>query len=138
MAKTIRERIESAIVVDVNGCWIWQLGISGRGYGVISIDNHSRAAHRVSYEIFVGPTEQPLDHLCRVRHCVNPEHLEPVTNRENLLRGETLAAENAAKTHCIRGHRFTAENTYQRKDRIGRECRACRASRSQERMMTYR
>ncbi|KAB2977369.1 HNH endonuclease [Streptomyces sp. SS1-1] len=88
-------------------------------------------AHRVAYQEIVGPIPEglQLDHLCRVRHCVNPAHLEPVTSRENTLRGENLVAINAAKTHCKRGHLFDAANTYRwRNSRICRECRRLRSA----------
>jgi hypothetical protein len=85
-------------------------------------------AHRVSYELVKGPIPEGLhlDHLCRTPLCVNPDHLEPVTHRENLLRGNTFAARNAAKTHCVQGHELTPDNLYLRKDRIGRMCMTCR------------
>ncbi len=69
-------------------------------------------AHRVSYELFVDaiPDGLTLDHLCRVRHCVNPSHLEPVTMRENLMRGDTAAAKNAAKESCPQGHPYSGDN----------------------------
>ena len=87
-------------------------------------------AHRVSYEALVGPIPKDLciDHLCRVRNCVNPAHLEPVTVRENILRGNGPTAVNARKAFCKRGHPLFGENLY-RKVRNGwpaRECRACK------------
>lgn len=87
-------------------------------------------AHRVVYEELVGPIPDGLmlDHLCRVRHCVNPEHLEPVTNRENVLRGEGHSAKAARATHCLKGHPYAGENL-----RIlsngWRRCRACHRER---------
>lgn|SRR5215469_7516285 len=116
-------------------CWIWR-GSLRKGYGQIL----GRMAHKVIYEEMIGPVPNglQLDHLCRNRNCVNPYHLEPVTARENLMRGKTLAAANASKTACSRGHAFTEENTYWRKDRLGRNCRICRyesSKRSQERRL---
>ena len=91
-----------------NGCWLWTGACSRRGYGAILADFPDRrmlCAHRAAYEMLVGPIPDglQLDHLCRNRPCVNPAHLEPVTGRENVLRGTGFAAENAAKTHCVRG-----------------------------------
>lgn len=75
------------------------------------------------------PAGLGLDHLCRVRRCVNPAHLEPVTDRVNILRGQAPSAVNAAKTHCIRGHPFNSVNTYwftETNGTRGRQCRTCR------------
>lgn len=112
-----------------DGCWEWPNKVHPiTGYSRIGFENKTNTAHKVIYELANGKVEEGmhLDHLCRNRWCVNPSHLEVVTPRENLLRGATLAAENAAKTHCKNGHEFTYENTYRRKDRPTRECRACR------------
>jgi hypothetical protein len=116
-------------------CWLWLGGHSNEGYGQFSQSHgfekrRTLLAHRVSYDLLVGsvPTGLHLDHLCRTRGCVNPAHLEPVTCRENLLRGATLQAQNARKTHCIHGHPFTPENTYVpplRRNGL-RACRQCR------------
>lgn len=104
-------------------CWIWAGRLDPQGYGRHSWD----LAHRVAYERFMGPIPDglTLDHLCRTPACVNPWHLEPVTLRENLLRGDTFQARNAAKTHCKRGHPFDEENTYIT-PAGWRSCRSCR------------
>jgi len=91
-------------VPDPAGCWLWNAAVDrATGYGRFS-DKPGRMgyAHRFAYEHFVGPipTGYDIDHLCRVRHCVNPRHLEAVTRRENLMRGETLAAAHAAGRYC--------------------------------------
>jgi hypothetical protein len=103
---TIRRLIANS-VEDENGCFVWQRG-KGRGYGVIRIPGGRSSArvHRVAYEILVGPIADQLDHLCRNRACWNPEHLEDVDSRTNLLRGDTVAAKNAAKTRCPQGHEY--------------------------------
>lgn len=124
--------------VDKNGptpeacpgpCWLWTGVVNWQGYGRISEGRAGQRylqAHRVTYEDAKGPIPTGLepDHLCRVRNCVNPAHLELVTHRENLLRGETFVARHAAKTRCLRGHPFTAENTYV-DSAGGRNCRTC-------------
>jgi len=108
-------------------CWIWTgARRSPGGYGTIRGNGHQLLAHRVAYELAIGPIPEgkQLDHLCRNKGCVNPAHLEPVTNRENVLRGVGPSAVNARKTHCVNGHEFTPENTYREKGG-GRACKAC-------------
>lgn len=110
------------------GCWVWT-GAKASGYGRAFIGGKLRPAHRVTFEMYVSPIPEglDLDHLCRNRACVNPDHLEPVTRQTNLLRGETHAARHADKTHCEAGHEFTEENTYTwAKNPTWRYCRACR------------
>lgn len=124
-----RERIRELVEIDANGCWIWQRSLSSYGYGIFRHEKHQVLVHRYAYQIFIGeiPAGLDLDHLCRTRACCNPAHLEPVTRRVNLLRGQTIPAENAAKTHCKRGHEFTPENTRIQKQygRVSRGCRTC-------------
>ncbi len=109
-----------------DGCWLWTGTTNGVGYGQLWVEGRRVYAHRFSYELLVGliPAGLQLDHLCRVRHCVRPDHLEPVTRRENILRGEAPSARCAAKTHCPAGHEYSPENTYVY--RGARQCRACR------------
>jgi hypothetical protein len=116
-------------------CWLWQ-GATANGYGraysrVRDGKYFVDGAHRIAYELTNGPIPDGLqiDHLCRNRLCVNPTHLEVVTQRENLLRGETIPARRAAQTHCVNGHEFTPENTYRRKEDGVRQCRACNRER---------
>ena len=121
-------------VEKTESCWLWR-GATLDGYGILSIDGVCRRVHRVTYESEVGevPPGLVLDHLCRVRHCVNPSHLEPVTIKENVLRGYGVGATSARRTHCLHGHEYTAENT-----RVGttprgttyRRCLACHRIRS--------
>lgn len=107
-------------------CWLWTRSLDGKGYASIKVDGRMQLAHRLSYTSLVGPIPKGLvlDHLCRVRRCVNPAHLEPVTDRENILRGEGFGAKNAAKTHCPQGHPYDGANTLIRPNG-NRRCRAC-------------
>jgi hypothetical protein len=108
-----------------NGCWLWTASLSTNGYGQISVANRPVFAHRLSYEMLVGPIPKglELDHLCRVRHCCNPAHLEPVTHVMNLRRSPLVTS-----THCKKGHEFTPGTTYVRPSG-GRLCRICQGHR---------
>lgn len=105
----VLERVKRRLIYPKTGCWIWTGSLSGNGYPQISCFVGSKKVmkrvHRVIYEVVVGPiTERTLDHLCRNVLCVNPNHLEPVPLKENILRGNGPSAINARKTHCPRGH----------------------------------
>jgi hypothetical protein len=122
------------------GCWMWTPPVNDEGYGTFwSGDQRMVPAHQWAYESLIGPVPagMVLDHLCHTlatdciggpqcqhRRCVNPAHLEPVTAGTNILRSHAPAAENRRKTHCVRGHEFTPENTYLRPSG-GRNCRTC-------------
>jgi HNH endonuclease len=110
---SLHYRLFSQLVIDPGGCLLWQGRVSRDGYGRISVDGRTRQVHRVTWELFNGPIPEGLepDHLCRVRRCAAPDHLELVTHRENMLRGQTIAAFNAAKTRCPSGHPYDALNT---------------------------
>lgn len=114
------------VVPDPGGCWIWT-GRRGRdGYGYIDADNRAHTAHRYIYRQFVTEVDSALhlDHLCRVRCCVNPDHLEPVTPRENIRRGDGWSGRHARQTHCKHGHPFAGDNLFVRADgeRVCRQC----------------
>jgi len=111
----------------MTGCWLWMRGTTSNGYGAMAFEGRSRLAHRLSYELLVGPVPDGLqiDHLCRTRLCVNPDHLEPVTQRENILRGTAPVVENARRTHCVNGHPFDDANTGPARGGRNRRCRAC-------------
>lgn len=113
-------------VRKTDGCWEWTGRLNTNGYGQTRVGDRRPHAHRVAYELVVGPipTGLQLDHLCRNRACVRPDHLEPVTQTENVRRGVGFSGLNARKTHCIHGHEFTQENTRILVDG-GRRCRTC-------------
>ena len=127
--QTDMERFMEKVMPEPNsGCWLWTGGCTGAGYGQLSFNGKQVAAHRWFYEQFRHPIpDYPagiLDHLCRVRCCVNPAHLEVVSNRTNVLRGVGYTAENARKTHCPRGHPYSGKNLYNRANG-SRHCREC-------------
>lgn len=119
------------LVTKTDACWLWHGWTNKGGYGRSYFpDMHGLFyVHRVSYEHFVGPIPEGhhIDHLCRVRNCVRPEHLEPVAPAENIRRGLT-GAHHKRKTHCPSGHAYDAENTYVTKNGA-RKCRACQRAR---------
>lgn len=127
------DRLMERVSVEDRGhpspCWIWGGLLMKNGYGRISRGGHAGPmilTHRAAYEVLVVPVPEGLqiDHLCRVRACCNPDHLEPVTCRENLLRGSGWVAVNARKTECPQGHPYDEANTYRRSN--GRRvCRTC-------------
>jgi len=123
------------------GCWQWEGIIDrgrNRGYGVLfspgGVGCKKQYAHRVSFMLHKGeiPKHLQIDHICRKRDCVNPSHLELVTVKENILRGEGLAAINSRKTHCINGHEYAPPNLYYTKSSgvKYRRCRECDTARS--------
>jgi hypothetical protein len=124
---------------DGTGCWLWTATCWAKGYGQFCHQNRRLLAHRVAYELLVGPIPKSatLDHvkeLCSSKACVKvvadeqgPAHLEPVTRGENTLRGNTLTAANLLKTHCPNGHPYDEANTYWWRGE--RHCRACRLAR---------
>ena len=109
-----------------NGCWIWTGYKTWDGYGQFRIRRERVYAHRVAYELLIGliPDGLTLDHLCRNPSCVNPDHLEAVSERDNILRGKGVCAQYAQQTVCKRGHLFDLFNTRWEQGR--RICRICR------------
>jgi len=122
--------LKERTTTNERGCWLWNHYVRADGYAVIGIRTSegvkARYVHRLAFEAAFGPAPDglQLDHLCRNRHCLNPLHLDPVTPRENTLRGTSPMAKNAAKTHCKHGHEFSIENTRIRPEG-GRSCRTC-------------
>lgn len=132
---TLEERFAAKYTVDpAAGCWIWRAAKNEDGYGRIWVAGRNALAYKALYELRFGAVADglELDHLCRNRACVNPEHLEPVPHVVNVLRSPaTLNSIALRKTHCDSGHAFTAENTYRYKG--ARQCRACRRERNRAR-----
>jgi hypothetical protein len=114
-----------------DGCWVWtgtkvRTSDDADYYGQFWMGGKNVSAHRLSYRLLVGeiPNGLVLDHLCRNTLCVNPEHLEAVTDQVNILRGVAPPAKNATKTHCVNGHALSGANVRYRTDGA-RACRAC-------------
>lgn len=124
----MRSRFDEAAPED---CWPWKGRPRDNGYGAVSIGSRRDGSQRTLYAhvavwlVLMGdfPEGNEVDHLCRNRICVNPNHLEPVSSRTNTLRAPSLAAANVAKTECPRGHPYDDANTYERHGK--RHCRAC-------------
>lgn len=132
---TPSEKLFKRVTFEKSGCWLWHGNMVWNGYGYLQIGAKTQGnrrgiyAHRLAYELFVGPIPvgKELDHLCRIRNCVNPAHLEAVTHLENVRRGDarkSAAKVHGTKTHCKHGHPFDEKNTHWRLTG-GRTCRTC-------------
>lgn len=110
--------------ITLDDCWHFAGYIMPNGYGKLP---NQTLAHRTMYEVEVGeiPEGLHIDHLCRNRRCINPKHLEPVTAKENTIRGFGLAAQRSKQTHCTNGHLFEANNIYYHPKRNTRNCKKC-------------
>lgn len=129
--KTRQEFFSAHINRDPSGCWLWTAKIGRNGYGRYA---EAELAHRVAYELWKGPIPAGLeiDHLCMVKHCVNPDHLEAVTHAENLRRRDLIYGIRTAVTECPHGHPYDSTNTYLSPSgrRQCRECARIRAARN--------
>lgn len=132
MMTPLQERIFNSSIPEPNsGCWLWTGAVTKDGYGRVGVCGVNRHAHRVAYEAFIAPIPEGLtiDHLCRVRCCVNPQHMEPVSLLENIRRGDQkLKGWRARITHCPKGHPYSGQNTsiVVYRGRTSRVCIACR------------
>lgn len=137
MDPAVQYRIRARATVEDRGhttpCWVSDRTAQPNGYTKMNAWGKVRLTHRVAYEAYIGPipTGMQIDHLCGVRACCNPAHLEPVDCRTNLLRGDTITARQVLATHCPVGHPYDAPNTYL-DPRGKRGCRACRARQARE------
>lgn len=131
---SIQKRIFGGIEKTAD-CWLWKGSPRPNGYCAIWYKQRSRLAHRLVYEILVGPIPEGLtiDHLCGNKRCVNPDHLEPVTQKENTLRAQKKAGILSAKTHCPQGHEYTEGNTNRSCRR--RRCLTCHREREASRRL---
>jgi hypothetical protein len=137
--KDLASKIIRCSTLDhATGCWIWKLS-KEQGYGRIQHKFKRQSAHAASYRCFIGilPDGLVADHLCKNTECVNPYHLEAMTNIENVMRGNSPAAINATKTHCPQGHKYDEKNTIWRTRRDGRAYRVCRLCSRQHAMNYY-
>lgn len=128
------DRLAAKVSIDPeSGCWLFTGYRTPNGYGRFSINGNAIYAHRAAYMLHVGPIPDGLviDHLCRVRSCVNPQHLEATTQQENILRGESLSAVGLRTNRCKHGHEYTGANTHILPDGK-RRCRRCNADRRRE------
>lgn len=126
--KPVMERLLARVLVDSNGCWIRQGALDKNGYGKIGRGGKYGGmtyTHRAAYQDRHGKTDLPLDHLCRVGACCNPDHLEAVTQRENVLRGEHPRIKVARTDVCPKGHAMAGLKNVKRDGRGGRRCRTC-------------
>lgn len=143
-SEEIEDRFDRSWMPEPNtGCWIWARALNDKGYGRFCYNWTVERAHRVAWKIYRGeiPIGMQIDHLCRNRFCVNPNHLEVVTQQENIRRGEAgvvTKQKQKAKTHCVRGHAYEGSNLYEWERRGWRQCRKCQEINRQKRKVDLR
>jgi len=128
MTQKDNARLDSQVRDD---CWLYAGYCNYKGYGMTWVGDKKLMTHRVIYEALVGeiPEGLTIDHLCKVKACINPDHLEPVTQRENNLRSNDMAGKNARKTHCVNGHKLSGDNIRMYEPKNERVCLACQSIR---------
>ena len=118
------------VTLESNGCWLFTGYLKKDGYGSFYFRGKLHQAHRASYILFIGeiPIGLTVHHICNTRNCVNPDHLTPMSLRDNMLLGNTITARNVSRKHCPKGHEYSVPNTFIRKTPYGkaRECRTCK------------
>ena len=127
--KLLESRILSK-TTKTESCWIWNGYTERNGYGRITVNDKPYSTHRLSFLLFKGELKENLviDHSCRNRACLNPEHLRQVTQRENCHENSRASCHlNSLKTHCPKGHEYTEENTKTKTTKygVGRACKEC-------------
>ncbi len=134
--KSILEAFLSKIIIVKSGCWVWIAFCNNKGYGQFNFNKKNARAHRFIYEYFYDRicSDLTIDHLCKVKNCVNPNHLEEVTNRENNLRSNSIGGINSRKTHCNKGHPLSGENL-RIENYGGRRCKTCELDRKRRSRM---
>jgi len=140
MRKQTFENVFKRVEKEKNGCWTWTGSLNHKGYGQVSWHGKVVRAHRIIYFLITGkevPSNMTIDHLCRNRACVNPDHMEVVTGKENTLRGENFSACNKRKQFCPRGHSLSGNNLLAAALRHGgRDCKTCKREKHRERLRT--
>lgn len=131
--RTIEQRF-FAKVIKTPKCWAWIGAKGSNGYGQMQMGPRKQQAHRIAYELFVGPIPEGLtiDHICRFKDCVNPSHLRTMTMLENVMDG----CVNAKKDHCPQGHKYDEANTIHY--RTFRYCRECKRAKDKAHHLKYR
>jgi hypothetical protein len=131
---SLADRFVDKVIVMPDGCWKWTASTTALGYGKLGVSGHGwRPAHRVAYELFIGPIPagRVIHHVCRNPSCVNPTHLMPTTASEHTYLDDTITRRKAGQTHCIHGHELDEKNTYIRRNGT-RHCKKCDANRGRQ------